>query len=148
MKSDEVKAAKTAKTQAVANYIAECLQPFAVTSSASSSSDQIQLIADLQAQLEADYAKNKAPSPPAMNQPPAKRMRLCSKTATVSHAPLEHPSERRERLSQALLQILTEGSTGSQGSPSSSSLVSNLHNNRHRPGRCVWNSCSSGSYFC
>ena len=61
-----------------------------------------------------------------MNQPPAKRMRLCSKTATVSHAPLEHPSERRERLSQALLQILTEGSTGSQGSPSSSSLVSDL----------------------
>ena len=51
MKSDEVKAAKT---QAVANYIVECLQPFAVTSSASSSSDQIQLIADLQAQLEAD----------------------------------------------------------------------------------------------
>ena len=43
-----------------------------------------------------------------------------------SHAPLEHPSERRERLPQALLQILTEGSTGSQGSPSSSSLVSDL----------------------
>ena len=43
MSSDEVKAAKT---QAAANYIVECLQPFAVTSSASSSSDQILLIAE------------------------------------------------------------------------------------------------------
>ena len=89
MSSDEVKAAKT---QAVANYIVECLQPFSVTSSASSSSDQTQLIADLQAQLEAEKAKNKAPSPPAMSQPPAKRMRLCSKTATVGGLPIQASS--------------------------------------------------------
>ena len=46
--------------------------------------------------------------------------------AMPSRAPSEHPSERRERLSQALLQILAEGSTGLQGSPSSSSLSSDL----------------------
>ena len=46
--------------------------------------------------------------------------------AMPSGALSEHPSERRERLSQALLQILAEGSTGLQGSPSSSSLVSDL----------------------
>ena len=94
MNADETKAAKT---QAVANYIVECLQPFSTASSAGSSSDQTQLIADLQAQLEAEKAKNKAPSPPAMSQPPAKRIRLCGKTATVgglSKLPL-HPILRK-----------------------------------------------------
>ena len=42
------------------------------------------------------------------------------------HSPMEHSSGRRERLSQALLQILTEGSNGSPGSPSSSLLSSDL----------------------
>ena len=89
MNVDETKAAKT---QAVANYIVECLQPFATASSAASSSDQTQLIADLQAQLEAEKAKNKAPSPPAMSQPPAKRIRLCSKTAAVGGLPIQASS--------------------------------------------------------
>ena len=70
----------------------ECLQPFSTASSAASSSDQTQLIADLQAQLEAEKAKNKAPSPPAMSQPPAKRIRLCSKTATVGGLPIQASS--------------------------------------------------------
>ena len=43
------------------------------------------------------------------------------------HSPMELPSERRERLSQALLQILTERNSGSQSSPSSSLLSSDLH---------------------
>ena len=89
MNADETKAAKT---QAVANYIVECLQPFSTASSAASSSDQTQLIADLQAQSEAEKAKNKAPSPPAMSQPPAKRIRLCGKTATVGGLPIQASS--------------------------------------------------------
>ena len=89
MNVDETKAAKT---QPVANYIVECLQPFATASSAASSSDQTQLIADLQAQLETEKAKNKAPSPPAMSQPPAKRIRLCSKAAAVGGLPIQASS--------------------------------------------------------
>ena len=62
-----------------------------MSSSASSSSDQTQIIADLQAQLEAEKAKNKASSLPAMSQPPAKRMRLSSKTATTGGLPTQAP---------------------------------------------------------
>ena len=56
MNADETKAAKT---QAMANYIVECPQPFSTASNAASSSDQTQLIADLQAQLESEKAKTK-----------------------------------------------------------------------------------------
>ena len=54
MSSDEVKAAKTL---AVANFLVEALRPFAVDKAAASSSDQSQVIADLQAQLKAEKAK-------------------------------------------------------------------------------------------
>ena len=77
MSSDEVKAAKTL---AVANFLVEALRPYAVEKAAASSSDQSQVIADLQAQLKAEKAKNSASDPPAMELP-AKRVRLGGKTA-------------------------------------------------------------------
>ena len=77
MSSDEVKAAKTL---AVANFLLETLRPFAVEKATASSSDQSQVIADLQAQLKAEKAKNSASEPPAM-EPPTKRVRLSGKTA-------------------------------------------------------------------
>ena len=93
MSSDEVKAAKTL---AVANLLVEALRPYAVEKAAASSSDQSQVIADLQAQLQAERAKNSASSPPAM-EPPAKRVRLCGKTALPIQSatdPIQHIVDR------------------------------------------------------
>ncbi|CAE7585152.1 unnamed protein product [Symbiodinium sp. CCMP2592] len=89
MSSDEVKAARTL---ALSNHIIDTLRPFAGSASGSSSfADQSQRIADLQAQLEPEKAKNSTSNPAAMNQPPAKRMRLCSKTAAINALPIQAP---------------------------------------------------------
>ncbi|OLP94144.1 hypothetical protein AK812_SmicGene23886 [Symbiodinium microadriaticum] len=72
------------------------LRPYAVEKAAASSSDQSQVIADLQAQLQAERAKNSASSPPAM-EPPAKRVRLCGKTALPIQSatdPIQHIVDR------------------------------------------------------